>query len=358
VIVAAETKVNVQKLKDVGTLIGYIVDEHKAAITDLSKVDPNAGKFDAAEWLEDLFVDRRDAIKTHMDNLSRAFTEINEGLVAIAKEFEGVDATNADAVAKFTASAKGIIAGMGKAEYDPKMSQSKTSYETGDDKKMNDLDSFDFKDPKNPKILEFDPSKVPGMDVTAEGLGKDNNKTIDFGEQKDLKGDHSIEIGAGPAEQKPEENKPEENKPEETKPQPTELKELKDPKDSDEGKDGEKDADGKTYRYYLDDTGHHQKHNGNEIWWTNGKPYVGTNGHFIEYHVGNDAPPTELKQLNEKDEGKDGEATAQNKTYRYYNDDSGQQQTHNGNKIWWYDGKTYLKYSNGNYVTFIEYHAK
>src|SRR5262245_6005876 len=183
VVVAGETQVNVQKLKDMGTLIGYIVDEQKAPINDLGTVAPNAGKFDAAQWIRDLFVDRRDAITTHMKYLSMAYQEINEGLVAIAKEFEGVDSANGDAVAKFNAAAKGIISGMGKAEYETVMSKGKTSYETGDDAPTGDKDTFDFSDPKNPKILEFDPKDVPGMsDWMSPKVGKDNDKTIDFNE--------------------------------------------------------------------------------------------------------------------------------------------------------------------------------
>ena len=354
---AAETKVNVQKLKDVGTLIGYIVDEHKAPINDLGKITPNAGKFDAALWLEDLWADRRDAIGTHMKYLETAFGEIEEGLISIAKEFDGVDSTNADAIAAFTAKAKGIITEMGKAEYEPVMTKGKTSYESGDDKPMNDQDTFDFSDPKNPKILEFDPAKVPGMEefMTTDKLGKGDDKTLNFGEQGDIKGDHSIEIGAGPPEDKPEE-KPE-DKPEE-KPEDKPLAELKDPKDSDEGKDGEKDWNGNTYRYYLDDSGHHQTHNGNEIWWTNGKAYIGDDGNFVEYHQGTDAPPAELKVLNENDQGLDGEEDWDGHTFRYYNDSNGHHQTHNGNEIWWMDGKTYVRYEDGDYSSFVEYKTK
>jgi hypothetical protein len=211
--VAGETKVNVQRLKDIGTLIGQVVEEHRKPVTDLGTVNPIGGQFDAAEWFEALFADRRDAVVQHVKYLELACKEMSEGLIAIAKEFEGLDSTNADAMAKFTASAKGIITGMGSAEYPLVPVKAKTSYETGDDTATGDKDLFDFSDPAHRKVI-IDPKGAPGM----EGLmtfkaGKDDATTISLTQEpnatKGGKGEAVELTTPPPVVPKPAEPKPE-----------------------------------------------------------------------------------------------------------------------------------------------------
>ncbi|MEV6636912.1 hypothetical protein AB0M54_39870 [Actinoplanes sp. NPDC051470] len=289
---AVQTTVNGQRLRDVGALISFITDEHKAAIADLGKVAPNAGAFDAAQWVRDLFIDRRDAVATHLKYLETAFKEINEGLIAIAKEFEGVDMTNSDAVARATAASKNIITEMGKAEYQPVMSKSKPSYETGDDSPTNDEDSFDFANPKDPKILDFDPAHVPGMGqfMTPGGLGKNNDSVVNLNEQPDLKSNQSMSLQAAPpppatgtppppvtAAPPPATGTP--PPPVTAAPPPATGEHFSKTEPVEGGtithnSNNDDDYQGRTYRYYEID-GHHQTDaKGREVWWLNGKPYI------------------------------------------------------------------------------------
>jgi hypothetical protein len=290
VTVAGETKVNVQKLKDVGVLVGYIVDEHKAGINDLGRVDPNAGKFDAGQWVRDLFVDRRDAIVTHMKYLERSFGEIRDGLIAIASEFEKVDSTNADAMAKFTASAKSIVTEMGRAEYQPVGVRSKTSYESGDDAPTTNKDTFDFSDRNRPKILDFDPRDVPGMGkfMTTGGLGTGNDKTIDLNQQADVKGDGAITLDGDPPATTTGHNDAGNNGGNgggNNNGSPTGAGFSKtEPAVSGNvtwNSDEDYNQGGKTYRYYEIDGAQQTDASNRKVWWTNGEPYVmASNGQF------------------------------------------------------------------------------
>jgi hypothetical protein len=362
--VAGETRVNPQKLKDVGTLIGFIIDEDVKHIKELGGITPNAGKFDAAQWIEDLFIDRRDAVTAHVTNLERALGEIKDGLIAIATKFQGVDSTNADAVSKFTNEAKSIITEMGKAEFQPVMSKSKVSYETGDNTKLDDVDSFDFSDPNHPKILDFDPKKVPGMEewMNKGGLGKNDDKSVNLYDQADIKG-KDIDLSSGPPDQK---DKPDPNTggasnsaADNGQPKLTEPKVQDDPE---KGVDGSATFGSKDHKYiwYLDDNGNHQTHNGNQIWWFDNKPYLSyteRGGPFVEYHEGNDPPPTEPYKKNENNGAPTREVAGLGQgTYRSYDVD-GKPQTHNGNEIWWLDSKPYMRTQANGESYFLEYHT-
>lgn len=361
---AGETRVNPQKLKDVGTLIGFIVDEDVKHIKELGGITPNAGKFDAAQWIEDLFIDRRDAVTAHVQYLERALGEIKDGLITIATKFQAVDSTNADAVSKFTDEAKSIITEMGKAEFQPVMSKGKVSYETGDDTKLDDADSFDFSDPNHPKILDFDPKKVPGMGewMNKGGFGKGDDKSVNLFEQPDIKG-KDIDLSAGPPEQK---DKPDPNTAtggnSAADNGPSKLTEPKVQDDPEKGVDGwvNYGKNDEKYVRYLDDNGNHQTHNGNKIWWLYDKPYLAYDdkGPFVEYHEGNDPPPVEPYKKNENSGGPTGEVDRHGNTYRYYNVD-GKHQTHNGNEIWWLNSKPHVKAVgiSGDWY-FIEYKTK
>jgi hypothetical protein len=183
----AETRVEPAELRKVAKAIGSIMDDYDKVFRNLSTLDPNAGKFDVAEWLEDLFVDRRDAIVTHAKYLRMSFEEINLGLYKVADAFEGVDMSNADAVAAATGVAKTAVKDMGDAEFTPTKMKSKDDYDTGDDKNLGDKKTYSLEGGK--LVADFDPKNIPGMSdaLKVDDLGKDDKDKIDLGGGKTIK---------------------------------------------------------------------------------------------------------------------------------------------------------------------------
>ena len=197
-VVVADTRVDPAKLREIGKAIGGILEEHQSVFNQLSNLDPNAGKFDAAEWLEDLFVDRRDGILAHVKYLKLAFEEINAGLYKIADGFEGVDAANADAVAKFTKSAKEYVAGMADAQFTPTTMQAKQTYDSKDNAPTGDKPGGINLEGTNAKI-NFNPKDVPGMNdwMKLDGVGP-GKQNLDMSNQADLKTQGGFEVPKGP----------------------------------------------------------------------------------------------------------------------------------------------------------------
>ncbi|MEU8328680.1 MULTISPECIES: hypothetical protein [unclassified Micromonospora] len=287
----AETRVTPDQLREIGKKIGALLEDHQSVFNNLAKVKPNAGKFDAAVWLEDLFADRRNAIIEHVKYLQRAFDEINTGLYEIAGDYERIDGSNADAVAKFNKDAKKVVGGMGDAKFEPKKVREKSSYKTGDYGPGVDKLTID---PGKDVIKPFKPGEILGMDefLDVKGVGPKDDVNLDLRENpllKDIDGypDSRLEKSEGPPEEKPPDEKKPDEKPPETPPLST--GEHFDPHHEPSGKeyvhDPSKDDDfrGKTYRYYEIDGKHQTGPGGVEIWWTDLEPYYYDGRYYRPY---------------------------------------------------------------------------
>ncbi|MGC4812242.1 hypothetical protein ACLQ29_17100 [Micromonospora sp. DT228] len=285
----AETRVTPDQLRDIGKKIGALLEDHQSVFNKLAKMKPNAGKFDAAVWLEDLFADRRAAIVEHVKYLQRAFDEINTGLYAIADDYERIDGTNAEAVAKFNKDAKKVVGGMGDAEFTPKKVREKSSYKTGD--YGSEVDKLTI-DPGKDLIKPFKPGDIEGMDdfLDVKGVGPKDDKNLDLRENphlKDIDGypdsrlDKSEETPEKPEGEKPDEKKPEEK--------PLSTGEHFDPHHEPSGEryvhnpSNDEDFRGKTYRYYEIDGKQQTGPGGVEIWWTDLQPYYYDGRYYRPY---------------------------------------------------------------------------
>jgi hypothetical protein len=278
----AETRVEPAELRKVAKAIGSIMDDYDKVFRNLSTLDPNAGKFDVAEWLEDLFVDRRDAIVTHAKYLRMSFEEINLGLYKVADAFEGVDMSNADAVAAATGVAKTAVKDMGDAEFTPTKMKLKDDYDTGDDKDLGDKKTYSLQDGK--LIADFDPKKIPGMSdaLQVDKLGTDDKDKIDLGGGKTIK-DASDGDGIDLTDKDSDSNNDKKNddnnddKNNDNKPPPPTGKNFTGTEpDQSVYKDWEekKGPPSRTYRSYLIDGELQTDSKGRTIYWFNGEPYT------------------------------------------------------------------------------------
>ena len=301
----ADTRVDPAKLREIGKAIGGILEEHQSVFNQLSNLDPNAGKFDAAEWLEDLFVDRRDGILAHVKYLKLAFEEINAGLYKIADGFEGVDAANADAVAKFTKSAKEYVAGMADAQFTPTTMQAKQTYDSKDNAPTGDKPGGINLEGTNAKI-NFNPKDVPGMNdwMKLDGVGP-GKQNLDMSNQADLKTQGGFEVPKGPTGNAPPpptgpaatNNAPPPNNgsppttnnasaPTTTNPPPptgAHFNPAVEPSATTYPDFTPDDSQGHTYRHYKIGGEYQTDAKGAEIWWLNGKPYRKQSGKYYPY---------------------------------------------------------------------------
>lgn len=282
----AETQVSPEQLREIGKKIGNLLEDHQSVFNKLTDLEPNAGTFDAAVWLEDLFIDRRDGIIEHVKYLQRAFDEINTGLYEIADGYELIDGSNADAVAAFNKEAKKVVTGMGDAEFTPEKVQERSSYKTGDYDSSPDKLTID---PSKDLVKPFKPGDIMGMDdfLDVKDVGPKDDKDLDLRESPTLKDTDGYpdsrldEKGEEkPEEQKPEEKKPEDKKPEDTKPESKlSTGENFDPHHEPSGEQythdpaNDDDFRGNTYRYYDIDGEHQTGPDGKKIWWLNLEPY-------------------------------------------------------------------------------------
>ncbi|WP_285691439.1 hypothetical protein [Actinoplanes sp. NBRC 103695] len=95
-----ETRVDVDRLRDIAASIGVLLDEHREQFDKLYAYQPGFGDFEAARWLGDLVTDRRDTILAHVTFLRRALAEITAALGQIAGEIDATDVANAAAVSQ------------------------------------------------------------------------------------------------------------------------------------------------------------------------------------------------------------------------------------------------------------------
>lgn len=93
-----ETKVDVQRLRDIAAVFGALLDEHTQTFERLYGYVPDLGDFDTARWLGDLVTDRRDAVLAHAAYLRATISEVDAALLRIAGDFEAAEADNAAAV--------------------------------------------------------------------------------------------------------------------------------------------------------------------------------------------------------------------------------------------------------------------
>ena len=94
-----ETRVDVQRLRDIAGSIGALMDEHRDHFAELYRYAPEFGDFDAARWLGDLITDRRDSVLAHLAYLKRTLADVHVVLEQIATDVQQADAANAAAVA-------------------------------------------------------------------------------------------------------------------------------------------------------------------------------------------------------------------------------------------------------------------
>ncbi|SDT66491.1 hypothetical protein [Actinoplanes derwentensis] len=96
-----ETKVDVQRLRDLAAVFGALLDEHAQTVDQLYGYVPDLGDFDTARWLGDLVTDRRDTVLAHAAYLRATLAEVDAALLRIAGEFEAAEVDNAAAVDGF-----------------------------------------------------------------------------------------------------------------------------------------------------------------------------------------------------------------------------------------------------------------
>ena len=95
-----ETRVDVQRLRDIAASVAALLDEHQGQFAELSGWTPELGDFEAARWLGDLVTDRRDVVLAHLAYLRRTLSEITTALEQIAGEVDETEAANAAAVTR------------------------------------------------------------------------------------------------------------------------------------------------------------------------------------------------------------------------------------------------------------------
>jgi hypothetical protein len=102
VFVPDETRVDVERLRNIAAQLGALLDDHGRPFDDLYGWTPAFGDFEAARWLGDLVTDRRDAVLTHVAYLRRTLADLVAALEQIAGEVGETDAANAAAVARLS----------------------------------------------------------------------------------------------------------------------------------------------------------------------------------------------------------------------------------------------------------------
>lgn len=95
-----ETRVDVERLRDLAASIGALLDEHDKHFQDLYGWTPGLGDFDTARWLGDLVTDRRDAVLAHVTYLRRTLTDLTVALEQVAGEVDETEAANAAAITR------------------------------------------------------------------------------------------------------------------------------------------------------------------------------------------------------------------------------------------------------------------
>jgi hypothetical protein len=93
-----ETRVDVQRLRELAAQLGVLVDDHGRPFEQLHGWTPALGDFETARWLGDLVTDRRDAVLAHVTYLRRTLADITVALEQIAGEVDATDAANAAGV--------------------------------------------------------------------------------------------------------------------------------------------------------------------------------------------------------------------------------------------------------------------
>jgi hypothetical protein len=95
-----ETRIDVQRLRDIAGSVGALLGEHQEHFTALDRYAPDFGDFDAARWLGDLITDHRDAVLAHLAYLRRTLTDVHAALEQIATDVQEADAANAAALGR------------------------------------------------------------------------------------------------------------------------------------------------------------------------------------------------------------------------------------------------------------------
>jgi hypothetical protein len=96
---ADKTQIDSSQLRTIADAIGNIAQDTSAFQT-MQGLSPNAGKFDAATWLVDIYTDRRDALYQHGMDLKQTFHDMSAHLRTIADDYDNADQNSADGVAK------------------------------------------------------------------------------------------------------------------------------------------------------------------------------------------------------------------------------------------------------------------
>ncbi|MGW5578507.1 hypothetical protein [Micromonospora chokoriensis] len=157
------TEVNPVKLREYAEKIKSLLEPHQSAFSELAEQEPHAGDFETANWVEDIFLDRRDGVIAHVKHLQQAFDEMADGLIKIANDFEDIDANNGDAVGQFVLRATDIVDGM-QVEYEPVTPESHTYDPPADQPGDTHEDplTINFNEGGDPTVF-IDPN-APGMD--------------------------------------------------------------------------------------------------------------------------------------------------------------------------------------------------
>ena len=106
-----KTQINSGDLRKIATTIGSIAQD-TSAFTKLQGEAPNAGKFDAAKWLTDIYTDRRDALYQHGMDLKQTFHDMSVHLNNIADDYDAADTSNAAGVKKLDGQIKSELSTM------------------------------------------------------------------------------------------------------------------------------------------------------------------------------------------------------------------------------------------------------
>lgn len=96
---SGQTSIDSTQLRAIADAIGGIAQD-SSAFTKLQGQNPDAGKFDAAKWLNDIYADRRNALYQHGMDLKQTFHEMSLHLHNIADDYDNTDTGNAESMAK------------------------------------------------------------------------------------------------------------------------------------------------------------------------------------------------------------------------------------------------------------------
>jgi hypothetical protein len=97
-VVREATRIDVQRLAEIASSIGALLDQHEKRFEELSAFEPDFGDFDAAVWLGEFVTGRRDAIVAHVAYLRRVSAEIQAALDRVVEEVGQTDTRNGSAV--------------------------------------------------------------------------------------------------------------------------------------------------------------------------------------------------------------------------------------------------------------------